>query len=325
MSRKIGDLMENKGLEFEEYILEFERKIAELKEIASSFNTDLSAEIKAVEKQLLKEKKLFYSSLTPWQRVLISRDSLRPRSSDYINELLTNKVELFGDRIHGDDPAIIGGLATFRGYKVVFLGQEKGRDTKERIAKNFGYMHPEGYRKALRLMKLAEKFGKPVISFVDTPGAAPGVEAELRGQPMAIGENLAMMSALRVPILSIVIGEGGSGGALGVGVSDKIIMLENSIYCVCAPETCSQILWRSNDRAPEAAQAFKLTADELKKLGIIDEVIKEPLGGAHRDQKFAIKNVGLSIKRNLDNLTSLSIDELVERRYQKYREIGAVA
>ncbi|HGE73123.1 TPA: acetyl-CoA carboxylase carboxyltransferase subunit alpha [Candidatus Poribacteria bacterium] len=316
--------MEYRGLEFEEKIFEFEKRLAELKELASSFNTDLSAEIKAIEKQFLKEKKLFYLSLTPWQRVLISRDSQRPRSSDYINELIKDKVEMFGDRIYGDDPAIIGGIGTFRGYKVVFLGQEKGRDTKDRIAKNFGYMHPEGYRKALRLMKFAEKFGKPVISFVDTPGAAPGVEAELRGQPMAIGENLAIMSALKVPILSIVIGEGGSGGALGVGVSDKILMLENAIYCVCAPETCSQILWRSNDRAPEAAQAFKLTANELKKLGIIDEVIKEPLGGAHRDPKLAIKNVGQSIKRNLDELTSLDINELLERRYQKYREIGAL-
>jgi len=316
--------MEYRGLEFEEKIFEFEKRLAELKELASSFNTDLSAEIKAIEKQFLKEKKLFYLSLTPWQRVLISRDSQRPRSSDYINELIKDKVEMFGDRIYGDDPAIIGGIGTFRGYKVVFLGQEKGRDTKDRIAKNFGYMHPEGYRKALRLMKFAEKFGKPVISFVDTPGAAPGVEAELRGQPMAIGENLAVMSALKVPILSIVIGEGGSGGALGVGVSDKILMLENAIYCVCAPETCSQILWRSNDRAPEAAQAFKLTANELKKLGIIDEVIKEPLGGAHRDPKLAIKNVGQSIKRNLDELTSLDINELLERRYQKYREIGVL-
>lgn len=317
--------MEYRGLEFEEKIMEFEKRLADLKELASSFNTDLSAEINAIEKQLLKEKKLFYSSLTPWQRVLISRDSQRPRSSDYINELIKDKVELFGDRIYGDDPALIGGIGIFRGYKVVFLGQEKGRDTKERIAKNFGYMHPEGYRKALRLMKFAEKFGKPVISFVDTPGAAPGVEAELRGQPMAIGENLEVMSALKVPILSIVIGEGGSGGALGVGVSDKILMLENAIYCVCAPETCSQILWRSNDRAPEAAEAFKLTAKELKKLGIIDEVIKEPLGGAHRDPKLAIKNVGLAIKRNLDELTSLDVKELLERRYQKYRKIGAAS
>ncbi|MGB9595896.1 MAG: acetyl-CoA carboxylase carboxyltransferase subunit alpha [Candidatus Poribacteria bacterium] len=313
------------GLEFEEKIIEFEKRLTELKELACSFNTDLSAEIKAIEKQLLREKKLFYSSLTSWQRVLISRDSQRPRSSDYINELIKDKVELFGDRIYGDDPALIGGIGTFKGYKIVFLGQEKGRDTKDRIAKNFGYMHPEGYRKALRLMKLAEKFGKPVISFVDTPGAAPGVEAELRGQPMAIGENLEVMSALKVPILSIVIGEGGSGGALGVGVSDRILMLENAIYCVCAPETCSQILWRSNDRAPEAAEAFKLTAKELKNLGIIDEVIKEPLGGAHRDPKLAIKNVGRAIKRNLDELTSLDIKELLNRRYQKYRKIGAVA
>jgi len=317
--------MENNELDIENRIAEFEKKFDELKELASIFNTDMTTEIKAIEKKLLKEKKLLYSDLTPWQRVLISRNSLRPRSSDYINSLLENRVELFGDRIYGDDPAIIGGLAYFRGYNVVFLGQEKGRDTKERIAKNFGYMHPEGYRKALRLMKLAEKFNKPVISFVDTPGAAPGVEAELRGQAIAISENLAMMSALRVPIISIVIGEGGSGGALGVGVSDKILMLENAIYCVCAPETCSQILWRDNNHAPLAAKVFKLTAEELKELGIIDEIVKEPLGGAHKDPKLAISRVGRALKKNLDELVAINADELVAKRYQKYRQIGKVA
>jgi acetyl-CoA carboxylase carboxyl transferase subunit alpha len=306
--------MDNNGLDIENRISEFEIKLQELKELTSIFNTDMTPEIKAIEKLLLKEKK-----------VLMSRNSLRPRSSDYINALLENTVELFGDRIFGDDPAIIGGLANFRGYKVVFLGQEKGKDTKERIAKNFGYMHPEGYRKALRLMRLAEKFGNPVISFVDTPGAAPGVEAELRGQPMAIGENLAVMSALKVPIISVVIGEGGSGGALGVGVSDKILMLENAIYCVCAPETCSQILWRDNTHASLAAEAFKLTAKELQELGIIDEVIKEPLGGAHKDPKLVISRVGRALKKNLDELTSLDTDRLVEERYQKYRQIGKVA
>lgn len=317
--------MANNGLDIEENIMQFENKLEELKKIASVFNIDMTDEISIIEKKLLKEKKLIYSNLTPWQRVLISRNSLRPRSSDYINNLFENRVELFGDRLYGDDPAIIGGLASFRGYKIVFLGQEKGRDTKERIARNFGYMHPEGYRKALRLMKLAEKFGKPIISFVDTPGAAPGVEAELRGQPMAIGENLAAMSALRVPVISIVIGEGGSGGALGVGVSDKILMLDNAIYCVCAPETCSQILWRDNNHASLAAEAFKLTAEELKSFGIIDEIIKEPLGGAHKDPKITINHVGRALKRNLDELTALKTDELVEKRYQKYRQIGMVA
>ena len=217
-----------------------------------------------------------------------------------------------------------GGLAEFRGYNVVFLGQEKGRDTRERLVKNFGYMHPEGYRKALRLMKLAEKFGKPVITFVDTPGANPGIAAEERGQPVAIAENLAHMSALEVPIISIVIGEGGSGGALGIGVADRIFMLENAIYCVCPPETCSQILWRDNEHASEAAEAFKLTATELLELGIIDEVVKEPPGGAHRDPKLAIHRVGRTLKRALDMLTTVDTDELLKRRYQKYRNIGQV-
>jgi len=317
--------MNDRGLEFEKPVLEFENKLAELKELASSLRTDLSAQIRILEEQFLKEKKRAYSRLTPWQRVLISRDPRRPMSSDYVNALMENRLELFGDRIFGDDPAIIGGLAMFRGYNVIFLGQEKGRDTKERIVRNFGLMHPEGYRKALRLMKLAEKFNKPVISFVDTFGAHPDAEAEARGQPMAISENLAEMSALRVPIISVVIGEGGSGGALGVGVADKILMLENAVYCVCTPETCSQILWRDNNHAPEAAAAFKPIANELIKFGIIDEIIKEPLGGAHRDPRLVIKRVGRSLKRNLDMLTSMSVDELLEKRYQKYRNIGRVA
>jgi len=314
--------MGKNGLEFEKPILEFESRIAELKELASSLETDLSAEIKALERRFLKEKKAIYSRLTPWHKVLMQREAPRPRSSDYIDSLMHNKVELFGDRIFGDDPALIGGLAEFRGYEVVFLGQEKGRDTKERLARNFGLMHPEGYRKALRLMKLAEKFSKPVITFVDTQGAHPGVDAEERGQALAIGENLAQMSALEVPIICVVIGEGGSGGALGIGVADKILMLENAIYSVCLPEVCSEILWRAKMTPPAAAEALKLTATELLELGIVDEAIAEPLGGAHKDPRLTIYRVGRALKRNLDILTSISIDELVEQRYQKYRNIG---
>ena len=316
--------MYENGLEFEKPILEFESKIAELKELASSLHTDLSAEVEALEKRLLKEKKAVYSKLTPWQKVLMQRETPRPRSSDYVDALMQSKVELFGDRIFGDDPAITGGLAKFRGYDVVFLGQEKGRDTKERLARNFGYMHPEGYRKALRLMKLAEKFNKPVVTFVDTPAAHPGVEAEERGQALAIGENLAQMSALEVPIISIVIGQGGSGGALGIGVADRTLMLEHAIYCVCPPETCSQILWRDNITPPKAAEVLKLTANELLELGIIDEIIKEPLGGAHKKPKLAIYRVGRALKRNLDILTAISMDQLLEARYQKYRNIGQI-
>jgi acetyl-CoA carboxylase carboxyl transferase subunit alpha len=316
--------MDKRGLEFEKNILELETKIAELKVIASSLHTDLSAEIKALEKRLLKEKKIVYSKLTPWEKVLISRNPGRPRSLDYIDSLMRHKLEMFGDRIFGDDPALIGGLASFRGYNVIFLGQEKGCNTKERLARNFGLMHPEGYRKALRLMKLAEKFGKPVITFVDTQGAHPGVEAEERGLALAIGENLAQMSALEVPIICVVIGWGGSGGALGIGVADRIIMLEHAIYSVCLPDTCSQILWRDDSHAVEAAEALKLTSHELLELGVIDEVIQEPLGGAHKDPKLAIHRVGRALKRNLDTLTSKSLDELLENRYQKYRSMGQV-
>jgi acetyl-CoA carboxylase carboxyl transferase subunit alpha len=312
------------GLEFEKPIVEFESKIAELKELASSLGTDLSAEIKALEKGFLKERKAIYSRLTPWHKVLMQREAPRPRSSDYIDSLMHNKVEIFGDRIFGDDPALIGGLAEFRGYQVVFLGQEKGRDTKERLARNFGLMHPEGYRKALRLMKLAEKFGKPVITFVDTQGAHPGVDAEERGQALAIGENLAQMSALEAPIICVVIGEGGSGGALGIGVADKILMLENAIYSVCLPETCSEILWRAKMTPPAAAEALKLTATELSDLGIVDEIIEEPLGGAHKDPRLTIYRVGRALKRNLDVLTSITIDKLLEQRYRKYRNIGII-
>lgn len=316
--------MDRSGLEFEKSILEFESKIAELKELSSSLHTDLSAEIEALEKRLLNEKKAVYSRITPWHKVLMQRETPRPRSSDYIDALMRDRVELFGDRIFGDDPAIIGGLAKFRGYDVVFLGQEKGRNTKERLARNFGFMHPEGYRKALRLMKLAEKFNKPVITFVDTQGAHPGVDAEERGQALAIGENLAQMSALEVPIICVVIGEGGSGGALGIGVADSILMLENAIYSVCLPETCSQILWRDNITPPEAAEALKLTATELLELRIIDEIIKEPLGGAHKDHKLAIYRVGRALKRHLDVLTAIDIDQLLEARYQKYRNMGQI-
>ncbi len=316
--------MNKSALELEEPLLEFEKKIEELKELASSLHTDLSAEIEVLEKRLLKERRAIYSKLTSWDKMVMQRETLRPRSSDYIDTLMQDKVELSGDRIFGDDSALIGGLAKFRGYDVVFLGQEKGRDTKERLARNFGLMRPEGYRKALRLMKLAEKFDKPIITFVDTQGADPGVGSEERGQAFAIAENLAQMSALETPIICVVIGEGGSGGALGIGVADRILMLENAIYSVCLPETCSEILWRDGVTPMAAAEALKLTASELKELDIIDDIIKEPLGGAHRDFETTISRVGRALKRNLDELTAIDKDELVEARYQKYRSIGAL-
>lgn len=316
--------MNKSALELEEPLLEFEKKIEELKELASSLHTDLSTEIEVLEKRLLKERRAIYSKLTPWDKMVMQRETQRPRSSDYIDTLMKDKVELFGDRIFGDDSALIGGLAKFRGYDVVFLGQEKGRNTKERLARNFGLMRPEGYRKALRLMKLAEKFDKPVITFVDTQGADPGVGSEERGQAFAIAENMAQMSALETPIICVVIGEGGSGGALGIGVADRILMLENAIYSVCLPETCSEILWRDGVTPAAAAEALKLTASELKELDIIDDIIKEPLGGAHRDFETTINRVSRALKRNLDELTAIDKDQLVEERYQKYRSIGAL-
>lgn len=316
--------MNKSALELEEPLLEFEKKIEELKELASSLHTDLSTEIEVLEKRLLKERRAIYSKLTPWDKMVMQRETQRPRSSDYIDTLMQDKVELSGDRTFGDDSALIGGLAKFRGYDVVFLGQEKGRDTKERLARNFGLMRPEGYRKALRLMKLAEKFNKPVITFVDTQGADPGVGSEERGQAFAIAENMAQMSALETPIICVVIGEGGSGGALGIGVADRILMLENAIYSVCLPETCSEILWRDGVTPMAAAEALKLTASELKELDIIDDIIKEPLGGAHRDFETTISRVGRALKRNLDELTAIDKDQLVEERYQKYRSIGAL-
>jgi len=316
--------MEKSGLDFEKHVLELEDKIAGLRQLASSLQTDISSEIEALEKRLLKEKKAVYK-FTPWQKMVLQRETTRPRSLDYVKALMSNRVELFGDRIFGDDLAIIGGLAKFRGYDIVFLGQEKGKDTRERLARSFGLMHPEGYRKALRLMKLAEKFGKPVITFIDTQGANVDFESEERGQVFAVSENLAQMSALEVPTISVVIGEGGSGGALGIGVTDRILMLENAIYSVCLPETCSQILWRDNEHAPDASEALKLTASELQELGIIDEIIKEPLGGAHKDFDLIANRVSRALKRNLDELTAIGVDELLESRYQKYRNIGQVA
>jgi len=316
--------MNKSALELEKPLQEFEKKIEELKELASLLHTDLSTEIEVLEKRLLKEKRAIYSKLTPWDKMVMQRETQRPRSSDYIDTLMQDKVELSGDRIFGDDSALIGGLAKFRGYDVVFLGQEKGKDTKERLARNFGLMRPEGYRKALRLMKLAEKFNKPIITFVDTQGADPGVGSEERGQAFAIAENLAQMSALETPIVCVVIGEGGSGGALGIGVADRILMLENAVYSVCLPETCSEILWRDGVTPAAAAEALKLTASELKELGIIDDIIKEPLGGAHRDFETTINRVSRALKRNLDELTAVDKDELVERRYQKYRNVGAL-
>jgi len=261
-------------------------------------------------------------SLSPWHKVLLAREPNRPHTKDYIESLITDFIELHGDRSFGDDPAIIGGLGKFNGFPVVILGHQKGRDTKENIKLNFGMAHPEGYQKARRLMRLGEKFRFPVITLVDTPGAHPGVEAEERNQAAAIAQNLLVMSTLRTPIITVVIGEGGSGGALGIALADRILMLENSIYSVISPEGCAAILWKRQEAKEEAAQALKLTASDLLEFKIIDEVIPEPSGGAHLDPKTTIEKVKEALQINLEQLRKIPIEQLLNRRYEKYCRIG---
>ncbi|MBI4313461.1 MAG: acetyl-CoA carboxylase carboxyltransferase subunit alpha, partial [Candidatus Omnitrophica bacterium] len=272
---------------------------------------------------LAQARREVYSKLLPWQRVQLARHPQRPYTLDYINMLMTGFVELHGDRLFGDDKAIIGGFAKFEGQKVLVMGHQKGRDTKENLMRNFGSAHPEGYRKALRLMQMAEKFSLPVVVFIDTPGAYPGIGAEERGQSQAIALNLREMAQLRVPIVCFVIGEGGSGGALGIGVGDRVAVLENAYYSVISPEGCAAILWKDRAKAPLAAEALRLTASELLKLDLIDAVVEEPLGGAHRDSAATAENIRVFIKRYLKELDPLEPEELVEGRYDKYRKIGA--
>jgi acetyl-CoA carboxylase carboxyl transferase subunit alpha len=310
------------GLDFERPILELDSKIMELKNMETG-SVNFDQEIKALEQkrdQLMKE---IYVSLTPWQRVQLARHPKRPYTLDYIHALFTNFIELHGDRSFGDDPALVGGLAFFGSQSVVVMGHQKGRSVEESMMRNFGMMHPEGYRKALRLMKLAEKFNKPVITFIDTAGAYPGIGAEERGQAEAIAKNLREMAVLKTPVISIIIGEGGSGGALGIGVTDRILMLENAWYSVISPEGCAAILFRDAAKAPDAAKALKLTAQDLLSLKIIDEIIEEPLGGAHRNWEQVMEKLKSAIAQNLKDLQALKISKLLENRYEKYREIGS--
>ena len=262
-----------------------------------------------------------YENLNPWQRVQIARHASRPHALDYIRQLITDWNELHGDRHFGDDKAVVTGVGRFDGRPVAIIGQQKGADTNENILRNFGMMHPEGYRKALRVMKLAEKFSMPVLVFIDTPGAYPGIGAEERGQAEAIARNIMAMTTLRTPIICAIIGEGASGGALGVGVGDRILMMEYAWYCVISPEGCASILWRDPSHAERAAEALKLTAEDLDRLGIIEEIVPEPLGGAHHGPVEATQNLREAIGRHLDELTDLSIDELLEKRFKKYRYI----
>jgi acetyl-CoA carboxylase carboxyl transferase subunit alpha len=309
-------------LPFERPIMELEKKINELKS-SSGEGIDLSGEIKSVEKKLEKALKEIFDNLTPWQHVQVARHPLRPYTLDYVKHLTTDFVELHGDRHFSDDRAIISGFAKWGGKEsVCVIGHQKGRDTKENLLRSFGSAHPEGYRKAMRIMRLAEKFNKPIICFVDTPGAYPGIGAEERGQAEAIAYNLREMASLTVPIVVIVIGEGGSGGALGIAVGDRIYVLENAYYSVISPEGCAAILWKETGRAPEAANALKLTAHDLHELGLIDDVIPEPFGGAHRDFEQTAENIRKTVDAALAELNEISRKDLPDLRYQKFRKMG---
>ena len=310
------------------HFLEFERSLEDISEkidaleIVSMDNPELRSQINKLESEFEEKTKKIYSNLTRWNKVQISRHPQRPHTSDYILNIFTDFDELHGDRQFGDDPSIIGGLAKLDDIPVMIIGHEKGKGTDEKVKRNFGMPQPEGYRKAKRLMKLAEQFEIPIITFVDTSGAYPGVEGEERGQSEAIATNLATMSELKTRIIIVVTGEGGSGGALALGVGDHICMLEHAIYSVASPEACASIVWRSSDKAEEAAEAMKLTAKDLIKLKIIDEIIEEPLGGAHRDYKIISQEVKQSLLSNIENLNKIPLERLLERRYLRLTEIG---
>lgn len=309
-------------LEFEKPIQELEVKITELRNFSKEKEIDLSNEISILENRAREVREAIYSNLSPWQKVLIARHPERPNSYDYINYLFDSFFEMHGDRFFGDDPAVVGGVGHFGGRAVTVLGHLKGKDTKENIARNFGMAHPEGYRRAMRLMKQAEKFRRPVICFIDTPGAYCGMGAEERGQSDAIACSIALMSTLKVPIVAMVIGEGGSGGALAFGVGDRILMQEHTIYSVISPEGFASILWKDSSRSREAAGAIKITAQDLLALGVADRVVPEPTGGAHRAPEAAAENLGRALSECLEELERIPIDQLLEQRYQKFRVIG---
>jgi acetyl-CoA carboxylase carboxyl transferase subunit alpha len=309
-------------LEFEKPIRDLEKQLEQLNQLSLETNVDATSEISSLEKKIDATKKSVYSSLTAWQRVQIARHPRRPYALDYVNSIFTGFQELHGDRQYKDDRALIGGTAFHLGRAVMIIAQQKGRDTKENILRNFGMPNPEGYRKALRLMRLAEKFSMPVVCFIDTPGAYPGIGAEERHVAEAIAVNIRDMRALHTPIIAVVIGEGGSGGALGIGVADRVIVFENSYYSVISPEGCAAILWKDRSAAPQAAEALKLDAQELLKMHIADEVLPEPFGGAHTDYSKVSKSLELSLKKHMAELTAMKTDALLEARYQRYRVLG---
>ena len=309
-------------LDFEHSIAELENKIEELRYVQTESAVDISSEIEQLAKKSQQLTKDIYSDLTPWQITKIARHAERPYTLDYVNEIFTHFVELHGDRHFADDLSIVGGLARFNGTPCMVLGQQKGRDTKERGLRNFGMSKPEGYRKALRLMKTAEKFKLPVFTFVDTPGAYPGIDAEERGQSEAIGRNIFEMAQLEVPIITTIIGEGGSGGALAISIADQVLMLQYSIYSVISPEGCASILWKTADRAQDAADALGITAHRLKALGLVDKIVNEPVGGAHRDMPQACAFLKRALIDALRQVNTLGVDELLERRYQRLQSYG---
>lgn len=310
------------GLEFEKPIIELERKIEDLKGFTSHKDINITGEIKRLEDKLLQIKKDIYENLTPWQRVQIARHPKRPYTLDYIEMMMTDFVEIHGDRHFSDDKAMICGLAKIDGEKVMVVGHQKGRDTKENLERNFGCANPEGYRKAMRVMNMAAKFNIPIVTLIDTPGAYPGIGAEERGQAEAIAYNLREMAGLRTPVLIFVIGEGGSGGALGIGVGDRTYVLENAYYSVISPEGCAAILWKERSRSPDAAASLKLTAKDLIEMKIIDGMVKEPLGGAHRNPQETAANIKKVIKKDLTLFKTIPKDKLINDRYDKIRSIG---
>ena len=311
------------------YVLEFEKPLRELamqldalRQQSLESNLDLQKEITAIEQKIEKTRSEIYTHLTPWQRVQIARHPKRPYALDYVGMLCEDFIELHGDRQFRDDRALVGGTAFFNGQAVMVIAQQKGRDTKEKIARNFGMPQPEGYRKALRLMKMAEKFNLPVLSFIDTPGAYPGIGSEERHVSEAIAVNLREMAMLKVPTIAVVVGEGGSGGALGIGVTDRVVIFENSYYSVISPEGCAAILWKDGTAAPQAAQALKLNASTLIDLGVVDDVIPEPLGGAHYDPQKAGQALGRCLQKHLKAISKLPVEKLLDARYARYRKLG---
>lgn len=311
-------------LEFEQPVREIEEKIEKLSAAAVGGKTTAQGEIRKLRAKLAQVEHELYQNLTPWQRTQLARHPQRPSTLDYIAELTRDFLELHGDRAFGDDRAIVGGFARFNDRTVMVIGHQKGKTLKERMQRNFGMPNPEGYRKALRLMRMAEKFNRPILTFIDTPGAYPGIGAEERGQAEAIARNLLVMSRLKVPIVSVIIGEGGSGGALALGVSDRVLMLEHSVYSVISPEGCAAILWDNPAKVPDAASALKMTAKDLLGFGVIDDIVPEPIGGAHREPKTACALVGKALTNQLFDLTDLPVERLLADREEKYRKIGAV-